>query len=68
MNICLQSCLCLFNVLGAYKITFPLSCIWRQDQDVLCVFSTQALALLTECCSFLFFIIDLLGLQCEGLP
>lgn len=38
-----------FHLPGAYIITFSLSCIWRQDQDVLCVLFTQALALLTEC-------------------
>lgn len=40
---------------GAYMIIFPLSCIWRQDHNVLCVFVTQALALLTECFCFVFF-------------
>lgn len=37
----------LFNFPGA-TITFTPSCIWRQDHNVLCVFVTQALALLTE--------------------
>lgn len=61
-----------FHLPGAYIITFSLSCIWRQDQDVLCVLFTQALALLTECfCVSLFvffFLIDVQGLQCEVQP
>lgn len=40
---------------GHRNVKFSLSCIWRQDQDVLCVCVTQALALLTECFYLFFF-------------